>query len=135
MEQKRNKAVRKARIQNTENKKRNSPKVVNLIKDIKEHDEPPKGNPTSVCKLCGKTFDQDFYSEQNRYSNYKTCHACRKKISQKKEESIREKEVAQAVLPFSPYPWQQKAFEDFKKYRFNLWACGNRSGYNALLIK
>lgn len=139
MEKKQNRNVRSAAIQGKKNRKAEIPKVVNIIKEDKEFTEPPKGNATSICKTCGKRFDQDFYAEQNRYSNYKNCHTCRKKISLKKEKKIqeakKETETATAILPFEPHPWQAQAFKDFQTHRFNLWACGNRSGYNALFVK
>lgn len=126
MEQKKAGYYRRAQSHNLKNK--SAPKIVNLIKETDTHKEAPKGNATGVCSVCGKTFEQDFYEDRNTYSSYKTCHGCRKKVSEKKEKKIKETETATAMLPFAPHPWQAKAFEDFKKYRFNLWACGNRSG-------
>jgi hypothetical protein len=127
MENKSPKYIRKAATSNKANK--SAPKVVDLIKpDGEYNDEQPKGNPTGICKLCGKTFDQDYYPDGNRYSSYKTCHACRKKISEKKEKRIKEEQISTVTLPFNPHPWQAQAFEDFKTHRFNLWACGARSG-------
>lgn len=119
--------VRKARESNYKNK--GTPKVVNLIKpDNTTSCSPPKGEPIGTCKTCGNKFENDFYPEKNAYSNFKICPSCRKKISDKKEKKLKEKEVSTVVLPFKPHPWQAQAFEDFKTHRFNVWSCGNRSG-------
>lgn len=131
-EQKRAKYVRNAIEANKEN--RQAPKIVNLIKDDDYFDtkEPPKGEQFTVCQTCGQLFEQDFYREGNRYSSYKTCHSCRRKVGVQKQAKLKEmaaakeSEVASVTLPFNPHPWQAKAFEDFKTHRFNLWACGNR---------
>lgn len=133
-EQKRAKYVRNAIEANKEN--RQAPKIVNLIKDDDYFDtkEPPKGEQFTVCQTCGQLFEQDFYREGNRYSSYKTCHSCRRKVGVQKQAKLKEmaaakeSEVASVTLPFNPHPWQAKAFEDFKTHRFNLWACGNRAG-------
>lgn len=118
-----------------ESKKKNggTPKVTNLIKDDNAYQgEPPKGEAVSKCKTCGRMFNQDFYPEMNRYSDYKTCHSCRRKVGVEKQRKLKEQnankeqEVSTVTLPFNPHPWQQKAFEDFQTHRFNLWACGNR---------
>lgn len=131
-EQKRAKYVRNAIEANKEN--RQAPKIVNLIKNDEDFDtkEPPKGEQFTVCETCGQLFEQDFYREGNRYSSYKTCHSCRRKVGVQKQAKLKEmaaakeSEVASVTLPFNPHPWQAKAFEDFKTHRFNLWACGNR---------
>ena len=131
-EQKRAKYVRNAIEANKEN--RQAPKIVNLIKNDEDFDtkEPPKGEQFTVCQTCGQLFEQDFYREGNRYSSYKTCHSCRRKVGVQKQAKLKEmaaakeSEVASVTLPFNPHPWQAKAFEDFKTHRFNLWACGNR---------
>lgn len=120
------KVYNKAKHESYLNTKRNTPKVVNLINKKSNNITAPTGSPTGICSICGKIFEQQYHEDGNRYSNFKTCHACRKKISEKKEKKIKEKETSVAVLPFNPHPWQAKAFEDFKTHRFNLWACGNR---------
>lgn len=131
MEEKRAKYVRT----HIESRKKNggAPKVTNIIKDDNAYQgEPPKGEAVSKCKTCGRMFNQDFYPESNRYSDYKTCHSCRRKIGIEKQRKLKEQnankeqEVSTVTLPFNPHPWQQKAFEDFQTHRFNLWACGNR---------
>ena len=125
MEQKRAKYVRKAIEQNKTG--RAAPKVVNLIKDDNRFEgQEPKGEQYTICKTCGKKFEQDFYSDKNCYSSYKTCHSCRRKVGLAKAGKLKEEEVSSVTLPFNPHPWQQKAFEDFQTHRFNLWACGNR---------
>lgn len=106
-----------------------NPKIVNLIKDDKElKSNPPTGEQFSKCTKCGKTFEQDIREDINCYTSFKMCKDCRRELANKKYNKVKEKEVSTVTLPFSPHPWQQKAFEDFKTHRFNLWACGNRAG-------
>lgn len=127
MEQKQDKYIAKAIRAKKERK--GSPKAVNLIRDDSYvNPNPPKGEQYTKCKKCGKVFEQTLYTERNCYTDFDTCPSCRQKIGQEKQKKLKEKEVSTAVLPFSPHPWQEKAFEDFKTHRFNLWACGNRSG-------
>lgn len=110
----------------------NGIKIPNYVIDDKTR-ELADGERYTVCKKCGKTFEQEFYPDRNCYSSYKTCHACRWELAQAKKKKIDEKskeeiETATAVIKFSPHPWQAKAREEFKKHRFNVWALGNRSG-------
>lgn len=108
----------------------NGIKIPNYVIDDKTR-ELADGERYTVCKKCGKTFEQEFYPDKNCYSSYKTCHACRWELAQAKKKKIDEKskeeiETATAVIKFSPHPWQAKAREEFKKHRFNVWALGNR---------
>lgn len=108
----------------------NGIKIPNYVIDDKTR-ELADGERYTVCKKCGKTFEQEFYPDRNCYSSYKTCHACRWELAQAKKKKIDEKskeeiETATAVIKFSPHPWQAKAREEFKKHRFNVWALGNR---------
>lgn len=106
------------------------PKTYSLIKtDTDKSKGEAKGNPTAVCSSCKSVFQQDFSPEMNAYSSFKICPECRAKLDKEKKAKIqksKEKEVSTVTLPFEPWPWQQKAFEDFQTHRFNLWACGNR---------
>lgn len=108
-----------------------APKVYNLIKKTPDSwDTPPEGQQYSICEKCGKKFEQTYNGELNRYSNYRTCLDCRHKERFKKEKAIAENKVksSESELAFVPYPWQEKAHEDFQKCRFQVLSCGNRSG-------
>lgn len=124
--------IKKQKAKNSELQKKGQPqRVYNLIKEKPHFDDPPKGDRFSVCQLCGKQFEQNLSEERNVYSSFKTCPACRKKVSQEKTEEFRkeqEREVAVASLPYNPYPWQVEAHEAFENHRFIVLACGNRSG-------
>lgn len=109
-------------------KKSKTPKVYDIIKRESDFTEPPKGNQFSVCSSCGKQFEQIFYPEQNRYSNFKTCPVCRRKKDVEQTKKIEEREEAVAILPFKPFPWQKKAGQDFEKCRFQVIAAANRCG-------
>lgn len=116
--------------------------VYNLIKNYDADSMgPPKGNPTGICKDCGREFEQVFSEDRNAYSSYRICPECRKKRSIKQSEKVHKKqgdseqEVSVATLPYKPYPWQVEAEEAFWNHRFTVLACGNRSGYHAPCIK
>ena len=115
-------------------------KVYNLIKDYDHKDFGlPKGNPTGICKYCGKTFDQEFHGDRNTYSSYTVCPDCKKKRSDKQtrkfyEDAEEEREVNVATLDYSPYPWQKEVEEAFWNHRFTVMACGNRSGKDRATI-
>lgn len=109
-------------------KKEKIPKVYNIIKSQADYSNPPKGNRFTKCSDCGKQFEQIFYPEQNRYSDFKTCPSCRQKINQKNIGSLKETEKTIATLPFTPFPWQKKAGEDFENVRFQVIAAANRLG-------
>lgn len=109
---------------------RRNVKIPNYVIDDKVR-ETANGERYTVCKKCGKTFEQRYIVERNAYANFKTCPSCRQKLSTKKERLIDKKsnteiETATAVIKFTPHPWQAKAREEFKKHRFNVWALGNR---------
>lgn len=110
---------------------KSAPKVRNLIQDDRDLNIPPSGERTSICKKCGSEFEQVLIRDRNAYTNFKDCPKCRQRLSDYKQKKInrkKEQEVQETVLPFNPHPWQQKAFEDFQTHRFNVWACGVRSG-------
>ena len=112
-----------------ENAKRGkAPKVYNIIKSEEDFSNPPKGDKFTKCSKCGKQFEQMLYSEQNRYSNFKTCPSCRRKIEIEKNKQIEETEETVATLPFKPFLWQKKAGADFENVRFQVLSCGNRTG-------
>lgn len=124
--------IKKQKAKNSELKKKGQPqRVYNLIKEKPVFNEPPRGERFSICKSCGKKFEQNLSEERNVYSSFKSCPACRKRISQEKTDEFRkeqEREVAVASLPYNPYPWQVEAHEAFENHRFIVLACGNRSG-------
>lgn len=124
--------IKKQKAKNSELQKKGQPqRVYNLIKEKPVFNEPPRGERFSICKSCGKQFEQNLSEERNVYSSFKTCPACRKRISQEKTYEFRkeqEREVAVASLPYNPYPWQVEAHEAFENHRFIVLACGNRSG-------
>lgn len=120
-----------------EQSKRNKvPKVYNILKEEKENTEPPKGEEYSICRTCGNRFKQILYTGKNVYSNYKDCPSCKKKIALQKNKilsntGLTENEQQMATLPFTPFPWQKKAWEDFENTRFQVINAGNRTGKGA----
>lgn len=109
-------------------KKEQKPKVHNIIKTEADYSNPPRGEPKTKCRKCGKVFEQMLYSEQNRYSNFETCPSCRRKVAIEKNKNLKETEKTVATLPFKPFPWQKQAGEDFEKVRFQIIDAGNRTG-------
>ena len=107
-------------------KKGKQPKVYNIIKSEEDFSNPASGEKISKCQRCGNKFEQMFYSAQNRYSNFKLCPSCRRKIALEKQQCTKEVEQTIATLPFKPFPWQKKALEDFEKCRFMVIDAGNR---------
>lgn len=108
-----------------------APKVYNLIKETPT--SPVKGERFSTCKTCGNKFEQDYVSERNAYSNYKTCLDCRRVVRSKKEKEVSSSdgtlvEGFTGVLEYTPYPWQRQAHKDFNNVRFQVLACGVRTG-------
>lgn len=112
-------------------KKGKQPKVYNIIKTEEDFSNPPSGEKFTKCHKCGKTFEQMFYSATNRYSSFKLCPSCRRKIALEKQQDAKEVEQTVATLPFKPFPWQKKALEDFEKCRFQVINAGNRTGKGA----
>lgn len=114
------------------------PKVKNIVRDYSDREyEDPKGNPIGVCKTCGKTFEQDFSTERNSYSNYRICPDCKKIKSKRqnlkiKKEATKQKkdevEIAVATLPYTPFEAQKKIHEAFETHRFVVIDAGNRFG-------
>lgn len=108
-------------------KNKGVPKVIDVIGDYEDADSVEiEGDKYGKCSVCGKTFEQPVSPNGKKYLDLTECPDCRKKIESKGNTHKKEVEVSSAILPFHPYPWQMKAFEDFKTHRFNLWACGNR---------
>lgn len=81
----------------------------------------PAGEKYGVCSFCGKPFEQEFYPEQNRYSNYKFCHKCRKQETD-------EKLVPVSWVDYNPFPWQVEAEKLLETHRVMVLACGARTG-------
>ena len=109
-----------------------APKVYNLINQPPAGVH-PKGNKTGICANCGKEFEQDYSSDRNAYSNFKTCHACRWELAEqmkkeRQQDGGKEFERTVATLSYTPYPWQQQAHEDFATHRFQVIAAGARAG-------
>lgn len=115
-------------------KKGKQPKVYNIIKSEEDFSNPASGEKISKCQRCGNKFEQMFYSAQNRYSNFKLCPSCRRKIALEKQQGTKEVEQTIATLPFKPFPWQKKALEDFEKCRFMVIDAGNRCFTKGTLI-
>lgn len=115
-------------------KKGKQPKVYNIIKSEEDFSNPASGEKISKCQRCGNKFEQMFYSAQNRYSNFKLCPSCRRKIALEKQQCTKEVEQTIATLPFKPFPWQKKALEDFEKCRFMVIDAGNRAGKDRMTI-
>lgn len=115
-------------------KKEQKPKVHNIIKTEADYSNPPRGEPKTKCKKCGKVFEQMLYAEQNRYSNFETCPSCRRKVAIEKNKNLEETEKTVATLPFKPFPWQKQAGEDFEKVRFQIIDAGNRCFTKGVLI-
>lgn len=110
-------------------KNKGVPKVIDVIGDYEDSDSVEiEGDKYGKCSVCGKMFEQPVSPNGKKYLDLTECPDCKKKMESKVNTRKKEVEVSSAILPFHPYPWQMKAFEDFKTHRFNLWACGNRSG-------
>lgn len=122
------------RMQKARNKmlkeKGEAPKVYNLLKPENSYDEPPKGNPTGICKTCGKEFEQNYSSDRNVYSSFKTCPGCRRKAAERKEKKLTEeqREISIASIPYEPFPAQQEIHDAFETHRFVVIDAGNRFG-------
>lgn len=119
-------------------KRNKTPKVYNILRPDSENTEPPKGQEYGICQTCGAKFKQILYYQKNMYSNYKDCPSCKKKIALQKNKilnntysGIEEIEQQIATLPFTPFPWQKKAGQDFENTRFQVINAGNRTGKGA----
>lgn len=121
--------VKEQKKQNRKNKGKVQT-VNNLLKTDEDDRTGVSGERFSVCKVCGKVFEQDYVPDRNAYQNFDTCHSCRWKLALKSQNAYKEKAkesvVSTATIKYNPYPWQIKAREEFKKHRFNVWAMGNR---------
>lgn len=115
-------------------RKGKQPKVYNLLKKEEDCNNPANGEKYSICKQCGKQFEQMFYSKQNRYSDFRLCPSCRSKIAREKKYGEKEVEQQVATLPYKPFPWQKKAAEDFEHVRFQVIAAANRLGKDRYTI-
>ncbi len=122
--------IEKQRRKNKRLQKEGKPQLVyDLIKENHEEDiETATGEKFCVCETCGKTFEQDYIEELNRYQSFKKCHACRWKIAKKIQEEREIEELTTSVVKYSPYPWQAKLHEDMKSHRFVVIAAGARTG-------
>ena len=121
--------VKEQKKQNRKNKGK-----VQTVNNLLNPDEDDRigvsGERFSVCKVCGKVFEQDYVPDRNAYQNFDTCHSCRWKLALQSKnankENPKESVVSTATIKYNPYPWQIKARDEFKKHRFNVWAMGNR---------
>lgn len=115
----------------------NAPKVHNIIGETNP-ESPPQGNPTGVCKRCGKVFEQRVARGQNKYTNFKHCPSCIREIEKEKKKLLQlEKEPETAYiadLPYTPFPKQAEMHEAFEKCRFQVLSCGNRFGKDRYTI-
>lgn len=114
-------------------KKSPTPKIYDILKETNINCEPPKGNPFSTCKVCGKKYKESLNTEKNIYNNFRICPSCR--VAQiKKNNGLKEEELTIATLPFKPWPWQKKADEEFKNHRYQVIAAANRIGKDRYTI-
>lgn len=108
--------------------KRNTiPRVKNILK-TDDFTDPPKGEKYGVCSDCGNRFEQILDTTRNRYSNFKLCPDCKKKLANSKNQNVKESEQTVATLPFKPFQWQKIAGQAFEDHRYLVIAAANRCG-------
>lgn len=81
--------------------------------------------PVSICAECGKQFRQTFIKNQNRWTQFTTCSACRLKKGNKARKSA-DRSVTADLSKYNPYPWQQKFHNS--QARFKIAQASSRSG-------
>lgn len=112
----------------------NKVRLTTLKKDyeMKNANTTPRGEPIGICSKCGKEFEQKFSEDRNSYSDWDMCEDCRKKQSKKQEEQVKKQTKGNLFNvkkpPYTPFPWQEEAAEQFEKHRFIVLSCGNRCG-------
>lgn len=97
-----------------------------------------KGEPTSVCTKCGRTFDQELPDGLTTFTNWKTCPECRATQAKTKEDKVRANNDGSLISikppPYTPYPWQEEASQAFETHRFVVLSCGNRCLFEGAFI-
>ena len=107
---------------------KDKPKVYNLMEDS-NYGQPITGQKFGQCATCGIEFEQDISWAYHRYSTWKTCPTCRNKLAQTAFKDRKNKEGGNTyAIPYEPLEWQKEAYEEFKKHRFQVLACGVRTG-------
>ena len=106
-------------------KKNTTPRVKNILK-TEDFTDPPKGEKYGVCSDCGNLFEQILDTTRNRYSNFKLCPDCKKKLANAKNQNVKESEQTVATLPFKPFQWQKIAGQAFEDHRYLVIAAANR---------
>ena len=107
---------------------KDKPKVYNLMEDS-IYGQPITGQKFGQCATCGIEFEQDISWAYHRYSTWKTCPTCRNKLAQTAFKDRKNKEGGNTyAIPYEPLEWQKEAYEEFKKHRFQVLACGVRTG-------
>lgn len=103
----------------------------NIISQAAKFSEQPIGEPESVCPVCGKTFQQFFIADKNRYTAFKSCPKCRA-AERKKKPTEGNSEVVNVTLEYTPHPAQQKIHAS--NARFKVLDCGSRFGKDRCTI-
>lgn len=107
---------------------KDKPKVYNIMDDGKFGQE-ITGQRFTQCATCGAEFEQNIAWDYHRYSTWKTCPSCRSKLSRRSFQAQKAKESGSTyAIPYEPLEWQKEAYEEFKKHRFQVLACGVRAG-------
>lgn len=107
---------------------KDKPKVYNIMDDGK-FGQKITGQRFTQCATCGVEFEQNIAWDYHRYSTWKTCPSCRSKLAQRSFQAQKAKESGYTyAIPYEPLEWQKEAYEEFKKHRFQVLACGVRAG-------
>lgn len=107
---------------------KDKPKVYNIMDDGK-FGQKITGQRFTQCAACGVEFEQNIAWDYHRYSTWKTCPSCRSKLAQRSFQAQKAKESGSTyAIPYEPLEWQKEAYEEFKKHRFQVLACGVRAG-------
>ena len=107
---------------------KDKPKVYNIMDDGK-FGQKITGQRFTQCATCGVEFEQNIAWDYHRYSTWKTCPSCRSKLSRRSFQAQKAKESGSTyAIPYEPLEWQKEAYEEFKKHRFQVLACGVRAG-------
>ena len=97
-----------------------APKVQSVLP--KEPAPDAEGERYSICAVCGEKFEQDYIEKTNSFTHYVRCHKCR--VSNRTRPATN----LSAVVNYKPFPWQKKAEAQLEKCRFQILACGARTG-------
>lgn len=108
----------------------NRKETFSVIQHEQPHfEEPPKGDPTGICEVCGKRFQQHLNSRNNTYSQYRKCPKHKKAAAQQKKQ---DDEVVTVTLNYTPHPKQQLIHDS--KARYKIINAGNRFGKDRATI-